>query len=135
MGETAGHRILVEYLGEFVIKEYRSHPTLAVDLDFDNRPDSPRPPNINGNIPDLFARDALGKVEVVGEAKTASDLDTIRSYNQIENFLQYVFSNNQASFILCVPWQLEIFAEGIIEKIVQDNDLILPRYRVLGMEE
>ena len=70
-------------------------------------PDSPadhQPPSVQGRVPDLFAQGgALGRV-IIGEAKTASDIETQRSRQQFADYLRYLAVHEHSMLIAAVPW-------------------------------
>ena len=123
MSESLRHRKLVEHLREHIHTRYGNVRGVAVYADLDNGPDSPPPPNIKGNIPDVFATVLATGAEIIGEAKTAKDFETPRSIAQIENFLDFVQKRRNRIFFLCVPWHIEIYAEGIVNDMASKKGI------------
>jgi hypothetical protein len=69
-----------------------------------NSPVDHQPPSVQGRVPDLFAQaGALGRV-IIGEAKTASDIETQRSRQQFADYLQYLMAYEHPMLIAAVPW-------------------------------
>lgn len=95
---------LVEALLRWIETEtnYREHMAILV-----SHPDSPTqhlPPVIDGCVPDVFARDDSNSVVVIGEAKTAADIETRRSREQLTAYLQFLSRHSTATLVLAVPW-------------------------------
>jgi hypothetical protein len=78
-----------------------------------------RPFSIGGYTPDLFASDLPTTFEVVGEAKSASDLETERSGRQIRAFLDHLSLRPDSSFYLSVPPFTRSRAYAILTGLIQ----------------
>jgi hypothetical protein len=102
-GESARHVYLVETLIETVERRHRPPRGLMIFADH-HRFGSDRPPTIGGFTPDLFASDVPETFQVLGEAKTASDLESERSRRQIIAFLDHLALYKGSIFYLAVPY-------------------------------
>jgi hypothetical protein len=78
-----------------------------------------RPPNIGRYTPDLYASDLPVTFEVLGEAKTPSDLETPRSAAQIAAFLDHLSFRPRSSFYLSVPPFAKSRARAVLARLQQ----------------
>jgi hypothetical protein len=101
-GESTLHIRLVECLEQHVRQHHQTPRGLLMLVDHD-RYGLDRPHRINLFCPDLYACDLPTTFEIVGEAKTGSDLERPRSHLQIIAFLDYLALQPQGRFYLCVP--------------------------------
>ena len=76
-----------------------------------------RPPPLPRFIPDVYATDVPITRVVVGEAKTAKDLQSTRSRVQIASFLDYLTHTPNSLFILAVPFDCTPQARGILREL------------------
>jgi hypothetical protein len=102
-GESARHVRLVEALITTVESRHQSPRGLMVFADH-HRFGADRPMTIGGFTPDLFASDVPATFRVVGEAKTADDLESERSRRQVEAFLDHLCLYPDSTFYLAVPY-------------------------------
>jgi hypothetical protein len=79
-----------------------------------------KPPRIAGFVPDVFATDAPRTTVVVGEAKTAADLQTAHSQRQISEFVRFVAAQQRGIFLLAVPWQAGLAARRVLNGVQFD---------------
>lgn len=115
-GESQRHVRLVEMLIDTVgqrhanrhdVVIFADHPRFGID----------RPAQIGGFTPDLFASDVPATFRVVGEAKTAFDLETERSQRQLVAFLNHLSLYPQSTFYLAVPWLIAPRAHGLLRML------------------
>ena len=133
MSESEAHRILVEHLKDEICAEFAKDQRISIRIDLDNTPNKPAPEKLNGNIPDLYAEGLNSKLEIVGEAKTFKDFDKPRSILQIKNFVDYTSKRDDAYFCLCVPYEIEIYAEAIVHDMASQMGLSQENIRIYGM--
>ena len=133
MAESIQHIELVKNMADFVNTNYFN---LKIFTDIQERPGDVTPPIIKGSKPDLYAfssehhnltkHNNLNSEKscfIIGEAKTSSDLKTIRSEKQIKNFLLYLEKFNRPSFILAVPFLSSNEAKSRLNFFYQDLKL------------
>src|SRR6266404_4270645 len=96
-GESLIHVRLVERLIMYV-RERHCPPRGLLLLADHHSFSTNRPLRIGGFLPDLFASDLPVTFEVLGEAKTPSDLETQRSARQITAFLDHLAVREQRDF-------------------------------------
>ena len=133
MGESAIHRALVEHMAEWVAAEFLGGDAAAILLDSPSSGHTGSPPAIDGHVPDLYVDDKVSKLLVVGEAKTARDLETERSEKQIGTFLEYCARQDSALFVLAVPWHRTRFARSLLRMLKQRLDLGAVQAEVMEM--
>jgi len=106
--------VLLERLHTYVQKRINSNQHLTVLHDLPGVIGCEKPPYIGQFRPDLYASDAPTSCVIIGEAKTAQDLETPRSREQINAFARYLALYPGSTFILAVPWQLRVRAQTIM---------------------
>lgn len=122
MPESIEHANLVKHLSIWVAHTYFDGDTTEVTCHGNQLIGSRRPPMINGHIPDVYARKRASDAAIVGEAKTPRDLDTSRSEQQITMFLRHCATNDDAIFVLAVPWVVERYARSLLRRLQYDSD-------------
>jgi len=68
-------------------------------------------------MPDVYATDVPTTMTLIGEAKTAADLDTRHSRAQIAAFLQYLAHTPGGLFILAVPVSVKPRARWVLREL------------------
>lgn len=76
-----------------------------------------RPPPLPRFVPDVYATDVPTTRIVVGEAKTAKDLERDRSHEQIASFLEYLTDTPGSLFILAVPLDCAPRARNLLREL------------------
>lgn len=79
----------------------------------------PYPPNINGHVPDVYAKETQGTGEMIGEAKTSKDLESPRTKIQLEAYVKYLKHQQDGILIIATPWVSVNSARGIVRSIVK----------------
>ena len=120
MGESVIHMMLVERMAEWVANELFAGNAAVILLDVPSRRTTGRPPAIDGHVPDLYVDEKTSRLLVIGEAKSARDLETERSERQIGAFLEYCSLHENALFVLAVPWHKVRFARCLL-RMLQRN--------------
>jgi hypothetical protein len=115
-GESELHVRLVEKLIDTIEQRHITARGIVVFADH-HRYGRDRPPQIGGFTPDVFASDVPVTFRVVGEAKTADDLQTDRSLRQIAAFLDHLSLYPQSTLYLAVPWFVAPRARGLIQVV------------------
>lgn len=81
-----------------------------------------KPPQINGYVPDVFVpRVANNTNYIIGEAKTARDLETRHSLAQITALLGQCNEEPNSIFILAVPWDKVPSAKSLLKQIIRTH--------------
>lgn len=62
------------------------------------------PPIIGSNRPDVFARDLTTSLSIIGEAKTANDIDNRHTYEQLASYFDHLCHQPHGELWMGVPW-------------------------------
>jgi len=105
MSESDHHRCLVRALAYEIADGavWGRTPMIYCDL-FDTIEGTCLPPLINGSRPDVFARDLGASLSIIGEAKTANDIDNPHTCEQLISFFDYLGHLPSAELWMGVPW-------------------------------
>jgi len=120
MGESEGHMRLVRELVLWVARDYFGGETGQLLVDTPGTNSFSKPPRLNGFVPDLYARDGKDKQLIIGEAKTARDLENNHTRDQLSAFLTGCMQCDDALLVLAVPWHVERLARNLLMKIQRD---------------
>jgi len=112
MPESALHYRMVMSIRNWIIEKYEK---LFIWIDLPSCEESSIPLRIEGFIPDVYAKILSNSKEIIGEAKTARDLDSRHTEEQLCAFLRYCSNNDNTFFILAVPWDFTRNAKSLIE--------------------
>lgn len=121
MSESSQHIALVAAARRWAADTYFDGQESAISVHSAADPDSSTPPTINGHIPDLYARLPDDSGEIIGEAKSAADLDKERTMSQLTAFLRACSCSNHSVFVFAVPWHREPSARNLVRLILQSE--------------
>jgi hypothetical protein len=74
-----------------------------------------KPPKVGAFRPDVYAIDAPVTRTIIGEAKTATDLETEHSGMQFAAFLTYLRLQPNPILIASVPWHAKATARSLLQ--------------------
>jgi hypothetical protein len=122
MGESVSHMVLVVALREWAITEFQNKEDATTILC--DTPDAgrQRPPKIINFFPDLYAV-ARNSNFAVGEAKTARDLETKHTQEQMEEFLVFCSNRPGSIFVIAVPWHMINCAKSMIRALKRKHSI------------
>ncbi len=115
LAESRTHSALVQVIVSFIRHEHAQITALGIIDDLSSPLHAEKPSRIGGFVPDVYAFDAPLTTVIIGEAKTATDLETQHSREQMSAFLSHLSQQQTGIFILAVPWQAKRRAQTIIE--------------------
>jgi hypothetical protein len=118
-GESAAHARLVERLIEVVRVKHSTPSGLVVFADHRSFGIN-RPQTIDGYLPDLYASDVPVTFRVVGEAKTADDLLSVRTALQLTAFCRHLGLYEGSYVYLAVPWHCAPRARCILRAALSE---------------
>lgn len=106
MAESNEHIILVRSLHTWVRENLFNGDSGAIYVDLPDVPRHAKPPNLSSGVkPDLYAKRTVDKLLIIGEAKTALDLETRRSVMQYRSYIDECERyGGPAIIIIAVPW-------------------------------
>lgn len=116
--ESALHVSLVELVASEIRRQHGHLYSLVVLIDLPKFGRN-RPAHIGGYVPDVFALDVPETCRLIGEAKTAVDLETQRSEKQIQAFLRHLSVFPNSGFYLSVPWFCRTRAQVLVASVAQ----------------
>lgn len=115
MPESANHIKMVESIKLWIENNFEDIENFTVWTD---SPNSTQPVRIEGFVPDVYAKSFLNPNQIIiGEAKTARDIDTKHTELQLSVFLKHCSLIKDAFFILAVPWDLVRYAGSLIKDL------------------
>ena len=124
MAESVVHRHLVEILHRWVARQCVHGKGTAVLVDDGDGRTGPRPPMVNGHVPDVYVP-LLGSMgAILGESKTASDLESDRSLRQLKDFLRHCNFSKSSCLVLAVPWTHVVAARNLLATLKQRTETL-----------
>ena len=121
MAESELHENLVAIMYRWILREWFDGASGQVYVDDGDQNTGPRPPTINGHRPDVFGQLRGSTGVIVGEAKTAVDLETQRSQSQLGAYLCYCAGRPDSRLVVAVPWTHEASARALLDAIKRNN--------------
>jgi len=115
MAESQQHREFVVNIVEWINAERNPKSNLVILADDGvGRPES-KPQKINGYFPDVFAKEPGNANVIIGEAKTANDVEHSHTERQVAAFLSYIGAVGGGTLVVAVPWFRAITARELID--------------------
>ena len=131
MPESARHARLVSAIVAHAERRLGNISELVVREDAVQPCRGERPPRISGFTPDVYATDVPTTITLIGEAKTAADLETAHSRAQIAAFLQYLAHTPGGLLVLAVPITVMARAKSILKELSAHLGTDVPRTEVI----
>jgi hypothetical protein len=103
--ESATHLSLVQDIVDYIENRFSVLAGLIVLTDLPTSERADKPPRVGGYAPDVYAAEVPRTTVLIGEAKTADDLTTSHSRDQIAAFLKFLSYQQRGILVLAVPWQ------------------------------
>ncbi len=123
MPVSRSHEQLVESIVQWIRKDEVFAQNIALHVDSVLEiARYPYPPNINGHIPDVYAKEMKRSTEIIGEAKTSKDLEFPRTKVQLEAYVEYLKNKPRGVLIVATPWASANSARGIVRSILKRLD-------------
>ena len=104
MPESSIHTNLVRLLAEWLIDLLPSEVSSHMLIDIPENTLQKKPPKIYEFVPDIFVPNTRGYSHIIGEAKTATDIDNNHTVEQITAFLRKCSESDNSLLVLAVPW-------------------------------
>jgi len=117
MGESNTHIRLVSALVSWIAEEFYQGQHGCLLVDSPGSPVTAKPSWIAGYVPDVIGQDLPGGAIIIGEAKTAGDLENQHTREQLDAFLRYCAARPGSSFVFAVPWHMTRFARALLKNI------------------
>lgn len=135
MPESARHAQLVGAIVAYAERHLGKISEIVVREDSLRPRRGERPPRLAGFTPDVYATDVPTTITLVGEAKTAADLETDHSRTQIAAFLKYLAHTPGGLLILAVPITMKARAKSILQELSVPLGADQPRTEVIDDSE
>lgn len=132
MSESNNHIQLVEELVRWITQNYLNGDRGYLLIDHPESTIGRKPPKINGYVPDVFTACAPNSRTIIGEAKTALDVERPHSVEQIKAFLRYCSIQQNAIFVFATPWPMSRFAKSLLKRLQQQTNT--PSVKILVIE-
>lgn len=122
MSESARHSALVTSLVDWMAGTYfyGDRGCLLVDASLCNK--QKKPPIIGDYIPDVFGEAHDPRRIILGEAKTAGDVENRHTREQLGAFLRFCAMSDGSVVILAVPWHLTRFVRQMLKGLAVQNN-------------
>lgn len=115
MPESSAHSNLVTLLSNWIMEilspEDRSH----MFIDNPDNPPQKKPPKLYDFVPDIFVSDTNHYACIIGEAKTASEIDNDHTLEQLTAFLRKCSEVDKSLLVLAVPWHQVRLASSVVK--------------------
>ena len=131
MPESARHARLVEAIVAHAEHRVGKFTDILVREDAVRPRRGERPPRVSGFTPDVYATDVPTTMTLIGEAKTAADLDTKHSRAQIAAFLQHLAHTPGGLFVLAVPVSVKPRARWVLRELSRPLGSGAPQIEVI----
>ena len=117
MSETVAHLGLVKQLASWIIANLLGNDSGYIYIDSPDSSAQKKPTKVGGFVPDVLVPIGPGSIFVIGEAKTAQDLERKHSLQQLEAFLKECSRYENAFFVLAVPWDIVRFSRSMMREM------------------
>lgn len=112
MPESIQHTRLVRTIAAWVGRSYGAdYRNMYIVVDDPEQ--SLKPDIIGGFRPDLYAA-ASGRLAIIGEAKTTSDLERPHTEQQLAAFMQHLDALNGGLLVVATPWPAAASARNLV---------------------
>ena len=128
MAESLQHQRLVERIVNAVAEALNGYDEALCLVDGTPHSDG-IPHMIGGFRPDVYATDT--SIVIVGEAKTARDLESPRTEHQLQAFLKYVEAHTSRHLVLAVHWTAVATAKSVLRKTASNWGEVRRRVHIL----
>jgi hypothetical protein len=121
MAESERHIALVKSLVDCVTRDYFHgyHGGVLVDASWCNK--HGKPPAIGDYVPDVYGEADDPKIIVLGEAKTAADVENRHTREQLTAFLLFCAMSDVSVLVLAVPWHMSRFVRQMVKRLAIQN--------------
>jgi hypothetical protein len=117
LGESQAHHDLVQRAYRYISGRFPPHRGFATFLDAPDTPRGEKPPRLRGFVPDVLAMDVPTTMHVVGEAKTAEDLERSHTTAQLLAYLRHLRIRT-GILVMAVPWVAVPTARRVVASAV-----------------
>jgi hypothetical protein len=76
-----------------------------------------KPPRVGRFVPDVYVPKTAHSGLIIGEAKTARDLESRHTVEQMEEFLRACQDRKDSFFVLATPWYATRLAKALVRDV------------------
>ncbi len=117
MSESENHIRLVRQLISWLANNFFDGDDGCILADLPDKSLQQKPPRIKNYIPDVYVSCVSSDLFIIGEAKTARDVETNHTKDQIESFLQKCKEFDRSLFVFAVSWDLTRLAKALVKSV------------------
>ncbi len=114
MSESSIHIELVDKLVDWISKSYCGGDHGYILIESPDNPAGKRPQQVFGFVPDVMVINAPGYKCIIGEAKTANDIDNQHTIDQTRAFLRKCAEFEDSFLVFAVPWYRVGLARSVV---------------------
>ncbi len=132
--ESNVHISLVRQMYKWVLTNLINDKGLIfVDLPESRR--NERPPSLgDGHFPDLYANDTKSGLMIVGEAKTAGDIEKLHSIEQYKSYFETLkYCPYESKIVLAVPNYYKQRMNSVIKRVKRESNSTNVDAIILGL--
>lgn len=100
-------------------------------IDIPENPPQKKPPKLYEFVPDIFVSNTDRYAFLIGEAKTATDIDNNHTIEQLTAFLKKCSESNNSLLVMAVPWHVVRLAKSVIMHCKKKASLEVIETRVI----
>jgi hypothetical protein len=117
--ELSEHEKMVNQIFDYCVSYYGDGNTVSYVFDINGLGSQNRPPMIGNSRPDLYGERLTDGLELIGEAKTKSDLVNSHTEKQFGDYLSYV-EHIDAILLVIVAYTQVRRCERLIKSVAKD---------------
>lgn len=121
MAESAVHQFLVQQLVRWIAANCAAETNGLLLVDEPSRAAVEKPPRLSGFNPDVYWKTIDGSHVVVGEAKSAYDVESWHSRKQYAAYLSHLSRVERGTLIIAVPWHVVNQAKSLVRIIQRES--------------
>lgn len=122
MSESITHQALVVRLVQWVTENVKNPGNAIVLSDASGAWRGDKPPSIGPHTPDVFHKSIDGSEIVIGEAKTANDIETRHSREQFRSYLLHLKRCPEGTLVVAVPWYVVRQGKSLIRALQKETN-------------
>ena len=115
MSESTAHMTLVNLLASWIAHSFLNGDYGHILIDRPGQGSQRKPPTVYDFTPDVYVINTPRYSLIIGEAKTARDVDNRHALEQIKAFLCKCAEYETSLFVFAVPWHRVRLARSVIE--------------------
>lgn len=121
MAESAAHQYLVRELVRWIAANCTAADSGVLLVDDPSRSPVDKPPNLSGFTPDVYWKAVDGSRVIVGEAKSAYDVESWHSRRQYAAYLSHLSRAESGTLVIAVPWHVVNQAKSLVRAIQRES--------------